>query len=273
MSTVADLTKEDTDRINDCDFYAHAKNIMKSFEEYSHVSVGEVYSIIYRNHADKTTYVSRGKNKDKYLVIHKDEGFIFAKRIKSDGKLSKNVVCLTIRFPQPTYSIELDSEQAEAIIFQDENGFDPFKEGRDLSKKKNKARRLNNQKVITYNTVAEAFAFISTLKYGDTLYDAGTHFGEGIVEWKVTLVQKRPVDKTPQRDYRGVVHGYGRTSCDQRHNHSQLEECVLITLETVGEIPQSRKWISKTKEIYFSEFLSERYRNWYSSKPVSIEEV
>lgn len=275
MSLKIDLSKEDTDRINGSEFYAHAKTIMKSFEEYKHANVGEVYFIIYNNSSGKLSYVGRGKNKDKYMVIHKDDGFIFAKRIKSDGQLSKNVVCLTIRFPQPNYSIELDSAQAESIIFETEESYDPFKEGKDLAKKKSKARRLNKPKVILHNTPQEALAFVSNLKIGDTLYDAGTSFGEGIVSWTVSSIEKRDVDKTPQKDWNGKVYTYGKTSFDQHHNSFSLNNFVRVTLTATGEMPPSRKWMSKNKDVVFVDFLNSnsRFRDWYLTKPVSVEDV
>ena len=275
MSLKIDLSKEDTDRIKGAEFYSHAKTIMQSFEEYKHVNVGEVYSIAYNGSSGKLSYVGRGKSRDKYMVIHKDDGFIFAKRIKSDGQLSINVVCLTIRFPQPNYSIELDSAQAESIIFQTEDSYDPFKEGKDLSKKKNKARRLNKPKVVIYKTLQEAFAFVSNLKIGDTLYDAGTAFGEDIVCWTVSSVEKRDVDKTPQTDWSGKIYTYGKTSMDQHHNSFALNNFVRVTLTANGEMPPSRRWVSKNRDVDFTDFLDckSRFRDWYLTKPVSIEDV
>lgn len=274
MSAI-ELSTEDNKRIADAEFYGHAKTIMKSFEEYRHVNVGEVYSILYRNHADKLTYISRGKSKDKYMVIHKDDGFAFAKRIKSDGSLSKNVVCLTIRYPQPHYSIELDSEQAEAIIFQNEESFDPFKEGKELAKKKNKARKLNKTKVVTHSTAVKALAFVSNLKIGDTLFDAGTAFGEGLVEWKVVSIEKRAVDITPQTDWNHKVFAYGKTDLDQRSNRHQLNDFIKVSLSVVGDIPSSRRWINKNRDVSFIDFLvcNERNRDWYLTKPTTTDEV
>jgi hypothetical protein len=273
MSTI-DLSEEDNKRIAGAEFYHHAKTIMKSFEEYQHVNIGEVYSILYKNHADKLVYFSRGKAKDRYMVIHKDNGFAFAKRINSDGSLSKNVICLTIRFPQPHFSIELDSEQAEAIIFQNEESFDPFKEGKSLAKKKNKARSLNKTKVVTYNNASAALAFVSNLKIGDTLYDAGTAFGEGTVQWKVSNIDKRAVDETPQTDWNNQVFAHGKTDLDQRSNKQGIKDFINVTLTAIGEMPNSRRWISKGRTISFLDFLSgERRRDWYLTKPTTTDEV
>lgn len=270
-----DLSQEDLKRIENSEFYFQAKRVMKSHEEYRHVNVGEVYSIMYRDFKDELTYISRGKTKDKFMVVHKDDGFIFAKRIKSDGQLSRDVVCLTIRFPQPSYTLELDSAQAEAIIFQKEEDYDPFKEGKELSKKKNKARRLNKPKIIQHATAQEALAFTSTLKVGDTLYDAGTTFGEGIVTWTVTSIETRQVDKTPQKDWNGRVYAYGKTDIDQKHGRHQLDDLVKLTVKVASEIPNSRRWMGKDREVCFIDFMAgkERYRDWYLTKPVTIEEV
>jgi hypothetical protein len=275
VSLKVDLSKDDIDRINGSEFYAHAKKIMKSFEEYAHVNVGEVYSIAYSNSSNKLVYVGIGKSRDKYMVINKDNGFIFAKRIKSDGQLGKSVVCLTIRFPQPQYLIELDSAQAESIIFDTEDSYDPFKDGKDLSRKKSKARRLNKSKVIKHNTEEEALAFVSSLKIGDTLYDAATTFGEGIVCWTVSSIEKRDVDKTPQKDWNGKVYAYGKSSFDQHHNMFNLSSFVRVTLQIKGELPPSRRSLGKSRDVDFVDFLDtkSRYRDWYLTKPASIEDV
>lgn len=270
----ADLSEEDKKRIKNADFYYQAKRVMRSHEDYVHVNIGEVYSIAYKNGSDEPVFISRGKSKDKFMVIEKDEGFIFAKRINSDGRLSKDVICLTIRFPQPDYQIQLDANQADAIIFQDEASFDPFKEGKDLSKKKNKARKLNKSKVLQYDTTEKAFAFVSNLKVGDTLFDSGTAFGEGIVEWRVSSIDRRDTDKTPQRDWSGQVYTYGRTDIDQKHYKSGLNELVSVEISVVGELPNSRRWVSKTRTVCFVDFICEKkYRDYYSSRPVTIDEV
>jgi len=278
MVKVTELSDDDKARIKDSEFYLHAKKIMKSFESYGPVQVGEVYSIFYLNHENKVRYVKRGGSnslKDRFLVIHKDEGFVFAKRINANGDLSKDVICLTIRFPSESYSLELDSDQAESIIFQDEAAFDPFKQGKELSKKKNKARRLNKTKVVEYDTADKAFDFISTIKIGDTLFDSSTAFGEGIVEWKVTDVQKRATDKTPQTDWNNRVYTYGNTQEDQKHFSNGLNTFISIQLTAVSELPFSRRWISKTKICIFTDFMTSKrkYRDYYLSRPISVDEV
>ena len=274
MNNIA-LSQEDLKRIKDSEFYEHAKRIMRSHEFYINVNVGEVYSVSYLNSENKSIYISSGRVKDKFMIIHKDAGFVFGKKIRSDGTLGKHVICLTIRFPAPSYSLELDSAQAEAIIFQSEDAYDPFREGKDLSKKKNKARRLNKLKVVVKNTVEEAVKFVSSLNVGDILYDAETTFGSGIISWRVKSIDRRPVDKSPQKDWSGKTYAYGATSIDQDHNTYCLDDVIKITLEIFGEVPSSRRWVSKNRELCFTDFLDnkKRYRDWYVHKPITVEEV
>jgi formylmethanofuran dehydrogenase subunit D len=208
------------------------------------------------------------------MVIHKDEGFIFAKRINASGDLSKEVICLTIRYPSETFSLELDAEQAESIIFQDEASFDPFKQGKELAKKKNKARKLNKSKVIIYETAQESLDFLSNLKKGDKVFDAGTTFGEGIVQWEVSDVVIRNVDKTPMTDWRNKVYAHGNTDIDQKHNRNNLNTYCHVELTIIGEPPKSRRWISRARNICFTDFLSStKHRDYYSSRPTTIDEV
>jgi hypothetical protein len=272
MST-SDISDEDKKRINNSDYYLQTKRTMKSHEEYKYVNVGEVYSISYVSNG-KISFISRGKAKDRFMVIHKDDGFIFAKRIKSDGALSRDVMCLTIRYPQPDYTIELDAEQAEAIIFQTEDKYDPFKQGKDLSKKKNKARRLNLAKLTKFDLLSDAVSFVRSLNIGDTLYDSGTSFGEGIIEWKITHIDKRPVDKTPITDWNNRVYAYGSSDADKVHNQFNIEEMVEIKVET-KELPKSRRWLNKQRSVTFVDFFAcpERRRAYYITRPVSIEDL
>ena len=278
MSLSTELNEEDKKRINACDYYLQSKKIMESFERYKPIEVGEVYSVSYLSHDNKPEYIKRSgcsSKKDKFLVIHKDEGFVFAKRINSGGGLSKEVICLTIRFPSPDYCLELDADQAESIIFQNEEAFDPFKQGKDLSKRKNKARRINGTKKIVFPFLSDAINFVKNLKAGDVVYDSGTTFGESIIEWTVQSVTITPVDKTPQRDWRGGIVAYGKTDADQKHNRHQLDEVVLVQLEAKNEMPPNRRWTTKTRSVTFIDFFesSERYRDYYLTKPVSVDEV
>jgi hypothetical protein len=278
MSLSTELNEEDRKRINACDYYLQSKKIMESFERYRPIEVGEVYSVSYLSHDNKPVYIKRSgssSQKDKFLVIHKDQGFVFAKRINSGGSLSKEVICLTIRFPSPDYCLELDADQAESIIFQNEEAFDPFKQGKDLSKRKNKARRINGTKKTVFEFLSDAINFAKNLKAGDVIYDSGTTFGEGIVEWTVKSVTVTPVDKTPQRDWQGRVVAYGATDADQKHNRYKLDDVVVVYLEAQNEMPLSRRWVNKNRSVTFIDFLecSERHRDYYLTKPVSVDEI
>jgi hypothetical protein len=279
MKDTIELSDEDKKRINGSEFYLHAKKIMKSFESYKPIQVGEVYSVSYVNYHNKMQYVARGGGgsngkKDKFMVIHKDDGFLFAKRINASGDLSKEIICLTIKYPSESFSLELDSDQAESIIFQDEKSFDPFKQGKELSKKKNKARRINKSKVITYEAAQDAFNFVSSLKIGDRLFDASTAFGEGIVQWEVTGVFNRATDKTPQADWNNNVYAYGNTDVDQKHNRNGFDNLISIEISMVGEPPSNRTWIARRRDVCFVDFLDiKKYRDYYSSRPATIDEV
>ena len=179
------LTDEDKKRIRHCDFYLQAKEVIESTSHYSEVNVGEVYSVSYKNRdGDKRYIASHGSStKDRYIVVEKDGGFIFAKRLNSNGGTGKDVVCMTIRFPIPKFSIELDDAQAESIIFSQEQEFDPFKFGKDLKRRKDKARNLNKKNLLRYSNALEAFIKLSSLKVGDNIWDCTALFGEGIVKW------------------------------------------------------------------------------------------
>lgn len=269
------LSDEDKARIKNADYYEQSRTVMKSFEDYAHINVGEVYSVSWSSHDGTKNYIRRygSNNKTRFLVVHKDEGFIFAKAINSSGGLSKDVVCLTIRYPSRSYQLELDDAQAEAIIFSKEEEFDPFKEGKQLSKKKNKARNLNKKNIITFSTDQEAYDFVATLKVGDYLYDANTGFGEDIIQWRIKDITISKTDKTPQVDWNGKTYAYGQTYDDQTHSRSGFDTKMVVELEAVGALPNGRRWITPSRAITFYDFTENSRRDWYKTRPVTVDDV
>jgi hypothetical protein len=268
------LTDEDKKRIRHCDFYLQAKEVIESTTHYSEVNVGEVYSISYKSakDGDKRYISSHGSStKDRYIVVEKDEGFVFAKRLNSNGGTGKDVVCLTIRFPMPKYSIELDDAQAESIIFSQEQDFDPFKFGKDLKRRKDRARNLNKKNILKFKTAKEAFSKLSTLKVGDSIWDCTALFGEGIVKWEVSEVVTRPTDKTPAYGWDNQVIGYGKEYIDQDHNKAGIDNILIVKVKTNEEMPKSRRWASKIKDITFKDLMND-YRYYFLKRPVSAED-
>jgi DNA-binding transcriptional ArsR family regulator len=267
------LTDEDKKRAEGCEFYAQAKRVIRSMEDYRNVNVGEVYSIFYLRDDKSKRYISShgSSTKDKYLVISKDDGFIFAKRLNSNGGTGKDVICLTIRFPSPSYTMELDGEQAEAIIFSQEESFDPFRQGRELKRKKDKARSENKKIVAKFKSAALAYKTITTLKVGDNIWDTKTAFGQGTVKWEVSKIESRPVDKTPVKDWNGHVYAHGNTQSDQEHNKENISMVVIVTIKVVGQLPKSRSWISKERTFTFKDFMSD-YRYYFLKQPMSVDD-
>lgn len=270
--TPYNLTKEDESRIKNCDFYQQAKTVIRSLEDYKAVNVGEVYSVYWTADDGKRRYVSShgSSEKNRYLIIQKDDGFIFGKRLNSYGTTGKDVVCLTIRFPSPSYGFELDEEQAESIIFCEEDSFDPFKKGKVLKKQKDKARVVNKKHVIKIEDPKKAYDLIKTLNVGQSLWDTMTLNGESPVEWEIVDILTEDPDKTPVRDWQNNVVGYGKTTVHQDHNVHNFNKVISVNLKAKGGMPKGRRWHSTTKTITFKDFKS-TYRHWFLSKPVTVE--
>jgi hypothetical protein len=268
------LTDEDKKRIKNSDYYLQTKEIIKSMSKYSELNVGEVYSISYngRNNNDKRYIMSHGSSqKDKYLIVDKDEGFVFAKRLNSNGGTGKDVVCLTIRFPMPKYDLEIDDEQAESIIFSQEDAFDPFKYGKDMKKRKDKARNVNRKKLLNFKSANDAFNALNALKVGDSMWDATTLCGDAIVKWEVESIEKRATDMTPVYGWNNEVIGYGSTYVDQDHSKHKLNEVIVIKLKTNDTMPKGRHYAAKSKTISFKDLMS-GYRHHFLQRPASAHD-
>ena len=267
------ITDEDKKRIRSCDFYLQSKEIIESTKHYADLNIGEVYSVFYVNKQNEKRYImSHGSStKDKYLVVEKDNGFIFAKRLNSSGGTGKDVVCLTIRFPMPKYSLEIDDAQAESIIFSQEDTFDPFMYGKNLKKRKDKARNTNKKILLRFKTAADAYNALKRLKVGDNIWDSLTLYGEGTIKWRVDSISVSETDKTPQYGWNNQISSYGRTYEDQDHNKNNLPEVLKITITTTDTIPKDRTYSPRTRNLTFKD-LQNSYRNYFIARPVSVDD-
>ena len=275
--TQDELSKDDKWRINGCDFYKKTKEVMTAHEKYKEMQIGEVYFIKRTNKHDKTfRYLSRsiGQAPSKYMVFHKDaDDFVFIKRINANGKLGKTVECLQTQYSSPYFDVEPDPEYLESIIFEDEGSYDPLKAEKELVKKKGQARRKNKKLEIAFNTPAGAFAMLDSFKVGDKIFDAGTTYGSGIIEWEVTNIIKRKTDKTVQSWGYSSSKIYGDTWEDQQHNKHDLDEFLQIETKRIGAKPKSRRWVNGTDKITFYDFINKQGSTYYSSKPWTTEDV
>lgn len=275
--TQEELSKEDQKRILKCDYYTQTKNILRSHESYRDINVGEVYLIKYKRYVsdEEFTYINRAHNgvKDKFMIFHKDEdGFIFAKRINADGKLGKEVHCLTTQYPGPKYQLEPDPEYLDSILFSNEEGYDPIKAEKEFNKKKGQARRKNKQLEFAYETAQEAFAFISSLKVGDKIYDAKTAYGQGICEWTVISVESRPTCNKKVIPRWGSPR-VGSSPEDVAHNGSALPDFYKIEVEVKHERPACRRWGRMKRTLIFSDFMKNGYVQWYPRTPYTTDDV
>jgi hypothetical protein len=266
-----ELSKEDKGRVKNTDGYIISKHIMAAFDAYKDLNVGEVYLIKDNN---RNSYVTRNygsSRPDKFMIFYKDGGFIFVKRINSNGKLGKEVVCLTTRFMPHEYTIEPDPNFVDAIIFGDEAGYDPSKEAKEYKNKKNKARIHNNKNLILYDDSKDAKETLDKYIVGDLLWDCKTSYGEGVVEWEVVDVEKRKVDKTPINIY-GPKVVYGTTNIDQIHNKFGIEDVTILTL-SAKDLPKSRRWIGRKRKITFIELMKGFRYKYYNTRPISPDDI
>lgn len=272
-----ELSKEEQNRVDNCDNYKLVKHIMQSHDHYKELRIGDVYFVKYTSTpgADPV-YVSRtyGGKKDKFMIFHKDdEGFVFIKRINANGKLGKEIQCLTTQYPEPRFELEADPEYLESILLDNEKRYDPLKAEKELSSRKSKARRKNKKIELTYETAEEAFKAISEYKVGDRIYDAHTTYGEGVMEWTVDSIESRPTDKTKVKPYAwSATAALGKTREDQEHNKKGLPNLIVLKIKVHHAKPKSRKWTQTERTITFSDFM--KWGNqYYNSSPYTTDDV
>lgn len=259
------LTPDDRKRINGCDYYTFVKTIMKSAEDYKDYEVGSAVYI--RN---KTTNKRSGqeydisKSADKYIIVENDNGFLFAKRINANGKPGVAITCLTIEYKSEKYTLEVDDDYVEAMLLDNQESYDPLANAKDLSRRKNKATRENQKKRLMFNTDAEAYAYLSTIKIGDTFFDADYSYGGGVTEYVVDHIIVRPA-------VAGTGTGWSRNYGDDEYIARGFKDYILIHLKAVS----STKKYTYDNEFQYKHISKESSWNkmLFKEKPLSPEDV
>ena len=272
------LTSDDLRRVNNCEYYTRAKEILENIEVYKDVAVDEVYFIKTKDWEGKEEYVTGGWNDDpaKFMVFYKDkDGFAFVKRIISGGKLGKEVTCLNTTYNIKDYWLEADPDYVNSILLENEEGYDPLAASKKIASDKNKARRRNKKLEITFKTLKEACDYIETLKVGDVIYDTNTSYGSGLIAWEIVKMTASPTDKTPQQLWpsRASKTIYGNTYEDQLHNDNNIKKVIRVDIKIKGSIPKSRHYNVHNRTITAYDFMEDRYRKYYKNKPYTVDDV
>ena len=63
----------------------------------------------------------------------------------------------------------------------------------------------------------------------------------------------------------------GKEYIDQDHNKHALLQVLIVKIKTSDEMPKSRRWASKTKDITFKDLMND-YRYYFTKRPVSAED-
>ena len=264
------LSPEDLKRAYNCDNYKLAKRIMKSCDDYSEYEVG---GAVYVKTKKGDTYVGSGYGalleRYKYIIVHKDGGFLFAKRVLATGKPGVQITCLTIDFPSDSYDIEVDEDFLDSVLL--DTDYDPTSNAKTLAKKKEKASRLNSKNRVIFSHPAAAWNYLNNLQKGEILWGAETSFGNQITKYEVTDIEQYVPDPKQQayRSWRGS---------ESSHAHaSHIKEGLLTGIKVILSVIESENKYTSTKTLYFYNITnSDRYRTsslLYTVKPSKPEDI
>jgi len=271
-----EISKSDQRRVNNCDHYLKTKKVMQNNEVYKDLSIGEVYYIKHKGRNDEERYITNGWNGDepsKFMVFHKDESFVFVKRIIASGKMGKEVVCLNTTYDVDSHWLEADPDFVNSILLENEDGYDPLAASKKISSNKNKARRRNKKLEIKFDDIYMAQSYLDGLKVGDLLHDADTSYGSGTLTWEVSKVEKRKTNKDKPTSGYYNNNSLGSTNEDRIHNEHGLRDLIVVTIKIKGDIPKSRQYEDKKKIVTFNNFIKSSYRVFYRNKPYTIDDV
>lgn len=259
------LSPEDMQRVNSCDFYQKAKEIIQSAEDYRDFEVGSAIHITrkYDNKMISSDYDS--KVPDKFIIVHNDNGFLFVKKVLASGKPGVTVTCVTIEYPSCNYSLKVDDGYIESMLLDTQDQYDPLADAKSMVKKKGKASRENAKKRLMYDTSAEALAFLKNLAVGSKIWRSDYSYGGDITEYEVTQIDTRPPAAASGS-------GWNRTYGDTRYINAGLKEVVVVHLNPLHST--SRYTSSTTLEFYsISKADGGGYYHYYASKPLTPHDI
>lgn len=259
------LSPEDMDRINNCEFYSMSKGILQSVNEYKEFEVGAAVHVAYKESGKLVCSDYEGKFPEKFIVIFNDGGFVFVKRINANGKPSAAVTCLSIEYPATVYSLRVDDGYVESMLLDTQDQYDPLADAKNLQKRKNKSARENAKRKLLYNTAAEAYEFMKTIKVGDTFYSSDYAYGGGVTEYKVKSIENRPATA-------GSGSGWSRSYGDQQYTALGFKDVIKVELGVVNA--GTRYSYDKTIEFTnISKENSGNYYNYYKLRPLDPSDI
>jgi hypothetical protein len=266
---ISNLSQEDLSRINKCDNYKYVKAIMQSCDAYCNFKVGEVLLIKNTIHDAYVTGVT--KLPTKFIIVHKDDGFIFAKRITSNGKLGVEIICLTIYYPSSDWSAEVDPDMCESIIMQSEDHYDPFKVNKDISKLRKKIKKINMDKFVRFDKPVDAHNYISKIKVNDIFHTCSSFLGDEAITWRVSSISTRNVDRSIRRDWGNVF--VGASELDTFCIDCTIGEVIVLNLKAIDHDKDCPTWKLRDRELDIRDVISSKssaHRKIYKDKPVDV---
>jgi len=258
------LTQDDLDRINNCDFFSKAKEVIQSTVDYKEFEVGAAVYIKrkYDNKMISSDY--EGKMPEKYIIVQNDNGFVFAKRINANGKPGVAVTCLTIDYGSHAYELQVDDGYIESMLLDTQDSYDPLADAKGLMKKKNKAARDNSKNRVIFDTSAEAYAFLKTVQVGDVFYTSDYLYGTGVTEYKVSDIEKRPA-------VAGSGSGWSRNYGDQEYIKNGFKEVIVVNMAVVT----STRRYSYNEKLEYRKIAKDGspYTFFYRTRPTSPDDI
>jgi hypothetical protein len=266
-----ELSLGDKQRIDSCDNYKLVKRIMQSCEDYAEFEIGLA---VYIKRKKDNNYIGTGYSntepKHKFIIMYKDGGFLFAKRIIASGNPGAQITCITIEFPSDVYELEVDSDYLDSMLLDTE--YDATAGAKDLAKKKMQATKINNRHKIQFNTPIESYHFLNNMKQGDIVWGCETSFGNQITKYQVASVETYLLDPR-QKAYRGWS-GKMLNHPHETYLSEGFTQGILIELSVL----ESENKYTGSKKVYFYNITqNEKYKHSntciYRNKPTKPEEI
>ena len=257
-----DITKK-------CDTYQLIKRALNSRDTYAELEVGVA---VFIKHISSNSYICtyNSKTKHKYVVTFKENGFLFAKRVMSNGNLSSSLVCLATDFPSCRYELEVDDGYLDSLLLDTE--YDAAKETKEIAKKKTKATSINNKNRLIFSEAQNAYAHLKAFNKGDIIWECETSFGNNITKYQVDTIEHYALDPK-QMGYK-MWNGRMSNVSHVFHIDEKFKTGVIVTLSVL----ETELSYANTKKVYFYNLTkNEKYKYYnecyYKVKPTKVEDI
>ena len=223
-NSIKGLSSDERRKINNTSGLRDVLNGAKQLAKTKNFEIGEV--LIVQN-SSGAVYVLPGSNTPKkFLVVDKDEdtGVVYAKGINSNGRLGLKIEVLASW--DSNWTFLCDPDFAEALLLDNEDGYDAFASAKKLKKDKDKVRKANQKIRQDTDRYEKGITFTNSLSPGDKIWIS---YGWTDEADEFEIIEAKTVPLEPTRK-----NAWSSYEPDQHYKEKNLTEKPFIKVRKIS---------------------------------------